>query len=149
MSPRVVVDTNIVIAGLQSKLGASFQVLRLLGTKSVQHTVSNALIYEYEEVINRLRDKGQLQLSEQAIETFMTFIVQQAHHQSIYVRLRPQLNDPKDEHVLELAFNAGCQHIITFNIKDFKPAWQFGISAIRPSEFLQFIGGITHVSIQS
>ena len=121
----------------------------LLGTNKLHYSISNALIYEYEEVIQRLRDKGQLELSNQAIETFLTYVVQQAHHQTIHIRLRPQLNDPKDEHILELAFNANCDYIVTFNVKDFKPAPQFGILVIRPSEFLHYIGGSAYVRIQS
>lgn len=149
VSPRVVIDTNVVIAGLQSRHGASFQILQLLGTNALRYSISNALIYEYEEVIQRLRDKGQLKLSDQFIETFLTYVVQQAHHQTIHIRLRPQLNDPKDEHILELAFNANCEYIVTFNVKDFKPAPQFGILVIRPSEFLHFIGGSSYVRVQS
>src|SRR5688500_10745183 len=34
--------------------------------------------------------------------------------------------------VMELAFAAGCQHIITFNAADFKGSQQVGITALSP-----------------
>jgi predicted nucleic acid-binding protein len=72
------------------------------------------MLYEYEEVVTRLR-----LLSEKDLDTFLTFFVQQGIAQLLYVRLRPQLKDPKDEHILELAFNARANCIVTFNLKDF------------------------------
>ena len=129
---RVVLDTNVLLSGLQSDKGASHAVLRQIGTQKFQHFISSALIYEYEEVLHRMREAGKLALNTDQIETFLTFIVQQGTPQIIYYTLRPSLNDPKDEHVLELAFNAACPYIITFNLKDFKISPQFGIEAIPP-----------------
>ena len=137
---RLVLDTNVILSGLQSDQGASHAVMRQVGNKKFQHFISNALIYEYEEVLHRMREAGKLKLSPEDIEMFLTFIVQQGTPQIIYFMLRPTLNDPKDEHVLELAFNAACPYIITFNLKDFKPAIQFGIEAIRPKTLLEKIG---------
>ena len=137
---RVVLDTNVILSGLQSDLGASHAVLRQVGNQKFRHFISNALIYEYEEVLHRMREAGKLSLNTEEIEKFLTFIVQQGTTQIIYYMLRPTLNDPKDEHVLELAFNAACPYIITFNLKDFKPAPQYGVQAIRPKALLEKIG---------
>jgi hypothetical protein len=41
--------------------------------------------------------------------------------------------------VLELAFAAGCRHIITHNVKDFHGSEQLGVSALPPREFLNLI----------
>lgn len=75
------------------------------------------------------------------LETFLTFFVQQGEAGMIYFRLRPQLKDPKDEHILELAVNARAAHIVTFNLKDFVPARQFGINISLPRDFLQLMKG--------
>ena len=50
---------------------------------------------------------------------------------------RPQLRDPKDDHVLELAVAANCADIITFNVKDFIKAQLFGVRVLRPIELLE------------
>ena len=41
--------------------------------------------------------------------------------------------------VLELAFAAGCRHIITHNVKDFHGSEQLGVTALPPREFLNLI----------
>jgi len=38
--------------------------------------------------------------------------------------------------VLEMAFAAGCRHIVTHNVKDFHGSEQLGVIAIAPREFL-------------
>lgn len=42
--------------------------------------------------------------------------------------------------VLELAVEAGCDSIITFNLGDFAGVEQFGLRAITPRDFLREIG---------
>jgi len=50
---QLVMDTNVLIAGLRSKRGASQAVLRLLNDSRVKFHVSNALLFEYGEVMRR------------------------------------------------------------------------------------------------
>lgn len=41
--------------------------------------------------------------------------------------------------VLELAFAAGCRHIVTHNVKDFDGSEELGLAALSPREFLALI----------
>ncbi len=50
---------------------------------------------------------------------------------------RPQLRDPSDEMVLEAAVNAQAHAIVTYNVKDFKPAQRFGILVLNPEQTFQ------------
>jgi predicted nucleic acid-binding protein len=55
-----------------------------------------------------------------------------------YEPLIPQLNnDPKDRHVLAAGIQSQAQYIVTFNLKDFKPADLaiHNIQAIHPDDF--------------
>ena len=45
--------------------------------------------------------------------------------------------------VLELAVEAQCEYIVTFNRKDFMGSDQFGITVVTPQEFLRKIGAIS------
>lgn len=56
---------------------------------------------------------------------------------------RPFLKDPKDDMVLELAVEAQCEYIVTFNQKDFVGSDQFGIAVVTPQEFLRKTGVIS------
>lgn len=135
--PNIVLDTNVIIAALRSKRGASYKLLSLVGTNTFEIHDSVALILEYEDVIQRHRAK--LGLSQDDVSTFIDSLCSMAHHHKIYFLWRPFLTDVNDELVLELAVSAGCEYIVTHNISDFKGTEQFGVKAITPKEFLQII----------
>ena len=54
---------------------------------------------------------------------------------------RPQLRDPNDEFVLEVAVESGCGVIVTHNIRDFAAVERLGVRAVKPAEFLRTMGG--------
>ena len=53
---------------------------------------------------------------------FVDYLCAASEHQAIYFSWRPQLPDPNDEFILELAVAAGASHIVTFNGADFRGA---------------------------
>ncbi len=134
------IDTNVLVAALRSKRGASFRLLTLLGNERWQTNLSVPLFFEYEDVLKR-RDIS-LTLSSEEIDDVLDFICTQANLREIFYLWRPVLPDPKDDFVLELAVESGSDFIITFNIRDFAPSKRFGIVAITPREFLQKLGEI-------
>ena len=50
---QLVVDTNVLVAGLRSKRGASFELIRLFAENRFALNVSVALALEYEDVLKR------------------------------------------------------------------------------------------------
>jgi len=52
---------------------------------------------------------------------------------------RPALTDPRDEFILELAVAAGCEAIVTHNIRDFSGASSFRPRLWEPAEFLALL----------
>ena len=138
--PNIVIDTNVIIAALRSKKGASNKLLALVGTSKFEIHDSVALILEYEDVIQRQRTE--LGLSQDEVSIFIDSLCSMAHHHKIYFLWRPSLPDVNDELVLELAVSANCEYILTHNIKDFKGIEKFGIKAIMPKEFLQVISEV-------
>lgn len=135
--PDIVLDTNVIIAALRSKRGASNKLLSLVGTHKFEIHDSVALILEYEAVIQRQR--AELGLSQEDVADFIDALCSMAQHHKIYFLWRPALPDVNDELVLELAVTARCEYIVTHNISDFKGIDKFGIQAITPKEFLQII----------
>ena len=137
---HVVLDTNVIVAALRSKKGASNKLLSLVGTGKFEIHDSVALILEYEEVLQRQRTE--LGLSEDVVSSFIDSLCSLAHHHNIYFQWRPFLTDVDDELVLELAVTATCEYIVTHNVRDFKGSEQFGIRAITPKEFLQILSEV-------
>lgn len=136
-SPDIVLDTNVIIAALRSKKGASNKLLSLVGTHKFEIHDSVALILEYEDVIQRHR--VELELSQDDVSDFIDVLCSMAHHHKIYFLWRPTLSDAGDEFILELAVTARCKYIVTHNVGDFKNLDKFGIQAITPRDFLQII----------
>ena len=59
--------------------------------------------------------------------------------QEIHFFWRPHLPDADDDMLLELAFAAGCRHVVTHNVKDFHGSEQLGVAPLSPREFLSLI----------
>lgn len=135
---QIVIDTNVFIAALRSRRGASHRLLLLLGSEKFATNISVPLILEYEAVAKRQLDE--LPLSEQDIEDILDYLCAVASHITVFYLWRPFLKDPKDDMVLELAVTANCDFIITYNKRDFEGVEQFGIGLLTPKEFLQEIG---------
>jgi len=131
---RIVLDTNVLYAGLYSSQGASFRVLRLMEEGKLKTVLSTTLLFEYESVLKR--KQVVLDLSDQEIEKILDYLCLRSEHQRIYFLWRPRLPDPKDDHLLELAVASGTKFIVTHNTKDFAGTGEFGIRSITPKELL-------------
>lgn len=139
-APNIVIDTNVIIAALRSKRGASNRLLLLVDTGKFEIHDSVALVLEYEEILQRQRTE--LGLSENEVSIFIDSLCVMAHHHEIYFQWRPNLTDVDDELVSELAVTANCEYIMTHNVNDFRGSEKFGIRAITPKEFLQIISEV-------
>ena len=137
---KFVIDTNVVLSALFSKNGASHQLLRWLFRYEQQvNVVSIPLVLEYEDVLTRPENLQKYpHLSKHEIGLFIDDICTVSWHQNIYYLWRPYLSDPKDDMVLETAFNANADYIITHNVRDFRHVTErFSIEPITPGDFLR------------
>jgi putative PIN family toxin of toxin-antitoxin system len=133
-----VFDTNVWVAALRSRQGASFMVLQALRNNLISGVASVALFLEYLDVLQREQNRASFWGSERDIDAVLTILADQLMPVSIYFQWRPQLRDPNDEMVLECAINAGVRGIVTFNQRDFLPATaQFGIELIEPRDLVK------------
>jgi putative PIN family toxin of toxin-antitoxin system len=137
MTP-VVLDTNVLFAGLWSRVGASFRLLELILSERIRPALSVPLVLEYEMVLKRAA--AELNLEPRDIDAFLDYLCAVGHQQRIHFLWRPALRDPRDELVLELAVAAGCRHIVTHNVKDFAGADRFGVMALPPAAYLRHLG---------
>jgi len=135
---KIIIDTNVLIAALKSKRGASFKILSLLRSGKFQFYLSVPLVCEYEEVLKR-QEIG-LNLTEKEIENLLDTICLLGVKQQIWFSWRPIASDEKDEFVAELAINARVDAIVTHNVKDFRNLKKFDVKVLTPGEFLPLIG---------
>ncbi len=134
---EVVLDTNILVAGLRSSQGASHRLLQTMEAGLWRPVVSPALALEYEMVLKRLsREMG---FNFRQMDEFIDYVCSRARLVQIHFRCRPVLPDPDDDRILEVAVRARSP-IVTFNTKDFRGADRYGIATLYPSELLSIIG---------
>ena len=135
---QVVLDTNVLVAALRSRRGASFRLLSLIPDARWQLNVSVPLVFEYEDAAKR----GGIGLSAGEIDDVIDYICSVANRRTIFYLWRPVLPDPHDDHILELAVEAQADCIITYNRRDFRGVEHFGMEILTPAEFLRLIGEI-------
>jgi len=134
---RIVVDTNVVVAGLRSRRGAAFRLLSAIGQGIFEIALSVPLVLEYEDALLRAE---LTKLGRDGVDHVLDYFCKVAHQQRIFYLWRPILPDPKDDMVLELAVAARCQAIVRYNVRDFAEAQKFGVSVLEPAPFLSRVG---------
>ena len=134
------IDTNVMVAALKSKRGASYKLLSIIDQDKFQISISVPLIIEYEYALKRT-DLNIL-LTDSEIDDILDYICQIADKREIFYLWRPYLKDPKDDMILELAVESESDYIITYNQKDFQGVSKFGIKTLTPKAFLKKIGEI-------
>ncbi|QFY88479.1 putative toxin-antitoxin system toxin component, PIN family [Magnetovirga frankeli] len=134
MRSDIVLDTNVLLAALRSSRGSSFALLSLLAEDHFTLHVSVPLVAEYEAVLRR----GQLELTDGQIDDVLDFLCARACHHEVFYLWRPQLRDPDDDFILELAVKAQAS-IVTWNRADFKRAQLFGIQVLTPADLLDIV----------
>ncbi len=132
---RIILDTNVLYAGLYSSQGASFKVLEAIEEGRLQTVLSTTLLFEYEDILKR--NQATLGLSKHEIEQILDYFCFRSEHQKIYFLWRPYLPDPKDDHLLELAVASGAGLIATHNTRDFRGVERFNVRTITPKRVLE------------
>jgi putative PIN family toxin of toxin-antitoxin system len=132
---RAVLDTNVLYAGLYSSTGASYSLLRHVDAGRLVPILSTTLLFEYEDVLRRESETLGLSLTD--VDQVLDALCALGQAQRVYFLWRPELPDPKDDHLLELAIAANGAPIVTHNVKHFRSAGDFGIRVLKPAEMLE------------
>lgn len=133
---RVVLDTNIIFEGLTKQGGACGLIIDAWRVGLFSVCVSNALAYEYEDVLSRKLSEQRWQEISSVLESLLAT---QAEFVHIYLSWRPVSPDPGDDHVIDCAMN-GRAIVVTSNIRDFETARQhLGLLVMTPIELLEYL----------
>jgi len=99
--------------------------------------VSSALVLEYEAQLKIEAMRQNRPLGE--VDRFLDLIIRVSNRRQIYFLLRPFLRDTKDDFIIELAVACRADYIVTWNVRDFSRAAEYGIKIVRPNEFLNIV----------
>jgi putative PIN family toxin of toxin-antitoxin system len=135
---RVVIDTNVLVAALRSRNGASYLLVEEWRRGNVEAVATVALFLEYEAVLKRPENRRPAGVSEAEIDILLDDLTRICVEVESRVKWRPQLRDADDEIVLDAALNGSARAIVTYNQSDFVPAARnFGIDVISPIQLLR------------
>lgn len=102
--------------------------------------LSVPLVLEYEGTCSDPAQRIASGLSEPEVGTIMSALCAAAEPVQAWFLWRPQLRDPADEMVLEMAVNGGADALVTFNRRDFGGApGVYGIEVLAPRQTLSRI----------
>ena len=136
----LVLDTNVLVAGVRSPLGASAELIRMASRRQITLVTSIALYFEYEAVLKRPQHLQAAGLAEHDIDDLLDAMATFIQPVETYFLWRPRLRDSDDDMVLEVAANGSADAIVTFNVRDFALAYhEFGIPVLLPGAALRKI----------
>lgn len=137
---RVVLDTDVIIAAMRGPRGASAALLKATRSARVTLLLSVALAIEYEAVCHEPEHQIAAGLSPEEVSQFVTAVIALAEPVTIHYLWLPQLRNPNDEMVLEVAVNGQADAIVTFNRKDYGcVAESFNLEVLLPAQVIKRI----------
>ena len=132
---RVVIDTNVLFEGLTRQGGATGLIVDAWLSGLLEVYVSNALAYEYIDVLSRKLSDGRWSKLQPVLGT----LLKTAYFTPIYYSWRPISPDAGDDLVVDCAMNAGAI-VITANLKDFRQAEEsLGLQVMTPIELVIYL----------
>ena len=128
---RVVLDTNVLIAGLLSPFGPPAKVLQLLLGGKVRLCHDSRILWEYRQVMARPK----FGFDSESVGRLLSVL----ESGGVLVTTMPwplQLPDPSDAPFLEVAEAGSADYLITGNLRHFPRGKRRGVAVISPAEFL-------------
>ena len=126
---------------MRSPRGASAAILQAARQGRATLLLSVPLALEYEAVCGRTDHRIAAGLSEREAGIFVDAVIALAEPVETHFLWRPQLRDPNDEMVLDVAVNGQADVLVTFNVKDYGGApVRFGVKTMLPREAMVRIG---------
>ncbi len=130
---RIVLDTNVLVAGLLSPFGPCGEIVRMVSSGEITLALDARILTEYQEVLARPKFK----FDRDKVTTILDLI----EHRGAIVASSPLLNplpDPDDEPFLEIAIAASVATLVTGNHVHFPTESCQGVTVLSPTEFLTF-----------
>jgi predicted nucleic acid-binding protein len=122
---RLVIDTDVVVAGMRSPSGASAALLVMLLQRKARMLMSVAMVLEYEAVCMMAEHRLASHISETQVRLLIDSLIDVA--------------EPVEVHY-QSAVNGRADAIVTFNRRDYGQAPNlFGIKVLSPGEALRSI----------
>jgi putative PIN family toxin of toxin-antitoxin system len=137
---RVVLDTDVVVAGMRSPSGASAALLLAARKRRLVFVATVALFIEYEAICERSEHRIAAGLNKDEVRVFLDGLANMVEEAEAHFLWRGRLRDANDDMVLDAAINGQADAIVTFNHRDYgEVPEEFGIAVLAPRDVLRRI----------
>lgn len=137
---RAVLDTNVLLAALRSRQGASFEIISRYRKGEFALLISNTVLSEYDEVLKR--EGPGFGLSPAIVDRFLDALCAGADSFPTSSFWKPALPDADDEAFAQLALEAKVGYLVTFNQRHFPADRLPAVQVVSPKEFLHVLQSI-------
>jgi predicted nucleic acid-binding protein len=135
---RLVLDSDVLFAGIRSAEGASRQLLLAILNGRATLLLSTSLMVGYEAVLTRSAFLEKTGMTAHDVLCLLDDLAGLCVPVAFDYRWRPLAADANDDLVLETAINGAADAIATFNLADMADgAARFGILTGRPATILK------------
>jgi uncharacterized protein len=129
---KIVLDTNVLVAGLLSPFGPCGDITRMVFSGSLTLCIDARVLSEYHEVLRRPK----FHFDSEKITSVLDYIGHSGWVVSS-VPLSASLPDPDDEPFLEIAISGSADYLVTGNAIHFPPELCQGVKVVSPTDFLK------------
>ena len=129
---KIVLDTNVLVAGLLSPFGPCGDIVRMVSSGELGLCLDARILSEYHEVLRRPK----FRFEQDKVVALMDYI----EYRGQIVASSPlshSLPDPDDEPFLEIALTGGAEYLITGNHAHYPHDLCKGAGVLSPADFLK------------
>jgi putative PIN family toxin of toxin-antitoxin system len=130
---KIVLDTNVLVAGLLSPFGPCGEIVRMVSSGEVTLCFDALILTEYSEVLYR----SKFEFDKDRVAALLDHIEHRGHTVASSP-LRHSLPDPDDEAFLKAAIAGKAECLVTGNASHFPSKLCQGRKVLSPSGFLTF-----------
>lgn len=130
---RIVLDTNVLVAGLLAPFGTCGEIARLMTSGAIVLCVDARILLEYDSVLRRPKFE-----IAPALADVVTDFIRHSSEVHASVPLDLPLPDAGDNPFLEVALSSGAECLVTGNLKHFPGRCRAGVRVLSPRQFLDF-----------
>lgn len=131
---RIVLDTNVLVAGMLSPHAPPARVLQAVVAGQVSICYDSRIVAEYRQVLARPKFGFDPELTEDIVDW-----IEVSGELATPPPLSASLPDPDDVMFLEVALAANVDHLVTGNLRHFPARKRQGVSVLNPVQFIERI----------
>ena len=130
---KIVLDTNVLVAGLLTPFGTCGEIVRMVTSGNLTLCMDARILFEYDDILHRPCFDIEPENADAVLE-----YIRNTDLPCSTTPLPIELPDPDDSPFLEVAIAGKAECLVTGNLKHYPPRCRQGVPVLSPSEFIEY-----------